>query len=47
MKSAIELMSNGHVKAPSALVLSFDQVAEAHEILDKGLTLGKIVLNPH
>lgn len=47
MKSAIELMSNGHVKAPSALVLSFSQVAEAHEILDKGLTLGKIVLNPH
>jgi NADPH2:quinone reductase len=47
MKSAIELMSNGHVKAPSALVLNFSQVAEAHEILDKGLTLGKIVLNPH
>lgn len=47
MKGAIELMSNGHVKAPSALVLNFDQVAEAHEILDKGLTLGKIVLNPH
>lgn len=47
MKSAIELMSNGHVKAPSALVMNFSQVAEAHEILDKGLTLGKIVLNPH
>jgi NADPH2:quinone reductase len=47
MKSAIDLMSNGHVKAPSALVMNFSQVAKAHEILDKGLTLGKIVLNPH
>jgi NADPH2:quinone reductase len=47
MMSAIELMSSGHVKAPAALVMNFDQVAEAHQILDQGLTLGKIVLNPH
>jgi len=47
MKRAIELMANGHVKAPASLVLKFNQVAKAHEILDKGLTLGKIVLNPH
>jgi NADPH2:quinone reductase len=47
MGRAIELMSNGHVKAPSALVMSLSQVAQAHEILDQGLTLGKIVLNPH
>ena len=47
MKRAIELMSNGHVKAPPALVMDFSQVAHAHEILDQGRTLGKIVLNPH
>lgn len=47
MKRAIELMSNGHVKAPPALVMDFSQVAQAHEILDQGRTLGKIVLNPH
>lgn len=47
MKRAIELMSNGHVQAPPALVMDFSQVAQAHEILDQGRTLGKIVLNPH
>lgn len=47
MSTAIDLMSKGHVKAPSALVMNFNQVAQAHEILDKGLTLGKIVLNPN
>jgi hypothetical protein len=40
-------MALEHVKAPASLVMSFSQVAKAHEILDKGLTLGKIVLNPH
>ena len=47
MLSAIQLMSQGHVKAPPAVVMNFSQVAEAHEILDKGLTLGKIVLKPN
>ncbi|MEY3639154.1 MAG: Quinone oxidoreductase 1 [Pseudomonadota bacterium] len=47
MKNAIELMSNGHVRSPSALIMDFSQVAQAHEILDQGLTLGKIVLKPH
>lgn len=47
MRTAIDLMSKGHVKAPSALVMHLNQVAQAHEILDKGLTLGKIVLNPN
>lgn len=47
MHTAIDLMSKGHVKAPSALVMHLNQVAQAHEILDKGLTLGKIVLNPN
>jgi NADPH2:quinone reductase len=47
MLSAIQLMSHGHVKAPPAVVMSFSQVAEAHDILDKGLTLGKIVLKPN
>ncbi len=47
MLSAIQLMSQGHVKAPPSVVMNFSQVAEAHEILDKGLTLGKIVLKPN
>jgi len=47
MRSAIELMALGHVKAPASCVMKFSQVAQAHEILDQGLTLGKIVLNPH
>ena len=47
MLNAIDLMSNGHVKAPSSVVMDFSQVAQAHEILDQGLTLGKIVLKPH
>jgi len=47
MLSAIQLMSQGHVKAPPAVVMNFSQVAEAHDILDKGLTLGKIVLKPN
>jgi NADPH2:quinone reductase len=47
MLNAIQLMSNGHVRAPPAVVMSFSQVAEAHDILDKGLTLGKIVLKPN
>jgi NADPH2:quinone reductase len=47
MLNAIQLMSKGHVRAPPAVVMSFSQVAEAHDILDKGLTLGKIVLKPN
>lgn len=46
MLKAIDLMAQGHVKAPASVVMNFDQVAQAHEILDKGLTLGKIVLRP-
>jgi NADPH2:quinone reductase len=47
MMRAINLMANGHVKAPTSVVMNFDQVVHAHDILDKGLTLGKIVLKPH
>lgn len=47
MLNAIQLMSKGHVRAPPAVVMSFSQVAEAHDILDKGLTLGKLVLKPN
>lgn len=47
MMQAIDLMAQAHVKAPASVVMNFDQVAQAHEILDKGLTLGKIVLRPH
>ena len=47
MLQAIDWMAQGHVKAPASVVMNFDEVAQAHEILDKGLTLGKIVLRPH
>jgi len=47
MLSAIDLMSKGYVKAPPSVVMNFSQIAEAHSILDKGLTSGKLVLDPH
>ncbi len=47
MCKAIDLMSNGQVKASPSVVMDFSQVGQAHEILDQGLTLGKIVLKPH
>ncbi len=46
MQRAIALMAAGHVKAPPAQVLALAQVVQAHEILDSGRTLGKMVLEP-
>lgn len=46
MAQALSLMAKGYVKAPPALILKMEDVAKAHDILDKGLTLGKIVLEP-
>jgi NADPH2:quinone reductase len=47
MNQAIDLMASQKVKAPPATLMSFNEVAQAHIVLDSGATLGKIVLNPH
>ncbi len=46
MQSAIELMAQGHVRAPRPTRMRLDQAREAHRVLDAGLTQGKIVLEP-
>ena len=46
MQQAIELMATGKIRAPRPTVMSLSEVVQAHIILDKGETLGKIVLNP-
>ena len=46
MQQAIELMAAEKVRAPSPTVMPLSDVVQAHSILDKGETLGKIVLNP-
>ena len=46
MKQAIEHMATGKIRAPRPTVMSLSEVVQAHIILDKGETLGKIVLNP-
>ena len=46
MQQAIELMAAEKVRAPLPTVMSLREVVQAHIILDKGETLGKIVLNP-
>lgn len=46
MHEAIALMAEGRVKAPPATRLPFAEVRHAHELLDRGDVLGKIVLVP-
>ena len=46
MQQAIEHMATGKIRAPRPTVMSLSEVVQAHIILDKGETLGKIVLNP-
>ena len=46
MHQAIEWMAAGKVRAPSPTVMPLSEVVKAHLILDKGETLGKIVLSP-
>ena len=46
MQQAIDLMASGKIHAPLPTVMSLSEVVQAHIILDKGETLGKIVLNP-
>lgn len=46
MESAIALMSTGKVRAPAATVLPLGQARRAHELLEQGQTMGKVVLQP-
>lgn len=46
MESAIALMAAGSVRAPRPTLMPLSQVQEAHVILDRGDTMGKIVLQP-
>jgi len=46
MKAAIEQMASGAVRAPRATVFPLARAREAHERLDAGTSLGKIVLQP-
>jgi NADPH2:quinone reductase len=44
MQHAIDMMAAGDVKAPRTTVLPLDEVRKAHELLDSGKILGKLVL---
>lgn len=46
MQQAIDLMAAGRIRAPKATVLPLLQANRAHDMLDRGTTLGKIVLQP-
>jgi len=46
MDSAIALMSTGEIRAPAATVLPLGQARRAHELLEQGQTVGKVVLQP-
>lgn len=46
MEGAIALMRSGAVKAPPVQVIPLREVRRAHELLDAGATLGKLVLAP-
>ncbi len=46
MQSAIDLMAQGHVRAPQPTRMRLEQARQAHVVLDAGLTQGKIVLEP-
>jgi NADPH2:quinone reductase len=46
MQSAIDKMAEGRLRAPAATVLPLADARRAHELLDRGETLGKLVLDP-
>ena len=46
MHEAIELMANGQVKAPEPQVFKLSEVRHTHELLDKGMVRGKLVMHP-
>jgi len=46
MERAIELMAEGLLRPPPPTVLPLSDAARAHELMEAGQTLGKIVLTP-
>jgi NADPH2:quinone reductase len=46
MQTAIDQMAEGLVKAGPAHLLAFDEIRTAHELLDAGASIGKIVIQP-
>ncbi|OJT98724.1 MAG: hypothetical protein BGN90_04340 [Acidovorax sp. 65-7] len=46
MEQAIALMASGEVRAPRAMCMPLAEARRAHELLDSGGTLGKLVLIP-
>lgn len=46
MQRAIDLMAAGDIHAPLTTVIPLEEVRQAHEWLESGKTLGKLVLMP-
>jgi NADPH2:quinone reductase len=46
MEQAIALMAAGQVRAPRAMRMPLAEARHAHELLDRGGSLGKLVLIP-
>ena len=46
MEEAIALMAAGRVRAPRAVCVPLAEARRAHELLDRGGSLGKLVLIP-
>jgi NADPH:quinone reductase len=46
MQQAIDLMATGKIKPTPATLLSMNDIASAHRLLEQGLSMGKIVIKP-
>jgi NADPH2:quinone reductase len=46
MQRAIDLMAAGRLRPPPATVMPLEEAARAHELMEAGRTLGKVVLTP-
>jgi NADPH2:quinone reductase len=46
MQRAIDLMAAGRLRPPPATVMPLAEAARAHELMEAGRTMGKIVLAP-
>ena len=45
MKALMELVNEGKIQPPKVTLFHFDQVGEAHRLIESGKSTGKIVLN--
>ncbi len=46
METAISLMAAGHVSAPTTQLFPFSEIKKMHQLLDQGLVMGKLVMQP-